>query len=34
MALRTEVLLDGYGVTESLRWHDGALWFSDLAARR
>lgn len=31
-ALRTEILLDGYGVTESLRWHDGALWFSDLAA--
>ena len=29
-ALRTEILLDGYGVTESLRWHDGALWFSDL----
>lgn len=24
-------LLDGYGVTESLRWHDHALWFSDLA---
>lgn len=32
MAQRTEVLLDGYGVTESLRWHEGALWFSDLAA--
>jgi sugar lactone lactonase YvrE len=24
------VLLTGLGVPESLRWHDGALWFSDL----
>ena len=32
MAQRTEILLDGFGVTESLRWREGALWFSDLAA--
>ncbi|TXS49815.1 SMP-30/gluconolaconase/LRE-like region [Streptomyces sp. uw30] len=25
------VALSGLGVPESLRWHDGALWFSDLA---
>jgi sugar lactone lactonase YvrE len=23
--------MDGFGVPESLRWHEGALWFSDLA---
>lgn len=32
MVQRTEILLDGFGVTESLRWREGALWFSDLAA--
>jgi len=26
----TEVLLDGFRFTEGARWHDGALWFSDL----
>jgi sugar lactone lactonase YvrE len=25
-----EVLADGVGYTESPRWHDGALWFSDM----
>ena len=24
-------VLDGFGVPESLQWHEGALWFSDLA---
>jgi sugar lactone lactonase YvrE len=28
--LRSEILFDGLGVPESLRWHDGALWFCDL----
>jgi sugar lactone lactonase YvrE len=28
--LEADVLYDGFGVPESLRWHDGALWFSDL----
>ena len=26
---KTEVLLDGLGMGESPRWHDGRLWFSD-----
>ena len=26
---KTEVLLDGLGMGESPRWHDGCLWFSD-----
>jgi sugar lactone lactonase YvrE len=30
MKLRTDVLLTGFGVPESLRWHEGALWFCDL----
>jgi sugar lactone lactonase YvrE len=30
MKLESEVLFDGFGVPESLRWHDGALWFCDL----
>jgi sugar lactone lactonase YvrE len=30
MKLRSDVLLTGFGVPESLRWHDGALWFCDL----
>jgi sugar lactone lactonase YvrE len=30
MKLASEVLLTGFGVPESLRWHDGALWFCDL----
>ncbi|MFI6095023.1 SMP-30/gluconolactonase/LRE family protein [Lentzea sp. NPDC051213] len=25
------ITLSGFGVPESLRWHEGALWFSDLA---
>ncbi|MDX2547954.1 SMP-30/gluconolactonase/LRE family protein [Streptomyces sp. WI04-05B] len=28
---RATVVLDGFGVLESLRWHDDALWFCDLA---
>lgn len=31
MRARATVVLDGYGVLESLRWHDDALWFCDLA---
>lgn len=31
MRPRATVVLDGFGVLESLRWHDGALWFCDLA---
>jgi sugar lactone lactonase YvrE len=31
MKRTASVALDGFGVPESLRWHDGALWFSDLA---
>ena len=27
----TTILLDGLGVPECLRWHEGALWFSDMA---
>ena len=30
MKLRSSVLFTGFGVPESLRWHDGALWFCDL----
>jgi sugar lactone lactonase YvrE len=30
MKLKATVLLTGLGVPESLRWHDGALWFCDL----
>jgi sugar lactone lactonase YvrE len=30
MKLTSTVLFSGFGVPESLRWHDGALWFSDL----
>ena len=26
---QTEVLLDGLGMGESPRWHDGRLWFSN-----
>ena len=29
-----ETLMDGLGFTESPRWHDGRLWFSDWAAGR
>jgi sugar lactone lactonase YvrE len=32
--LRSEVLRDGYGYLEAPRWHDGALWFSDLQRKR
>ena len=32
MVRATKVLLDGYGVPESLRWHQGALYFVDMAA--
>lgn len=28
---RATVVIDGLGIPESLRWHDGALWFADLA---
>ncbi|MFC4464234.1 SMP-30/gluconolactonase/LRE family protein [Streptomyces xiangluensis] len=31
MKWTAEVALSGLGVPESLRWHEGALWFSDLA---
>ncbi|KUO09733.1 SMP-30/gluconolactonase/LRE family protein [Streptomyces sp. DSM 15324] len=31
MKTTAEVALSGLGVPESLRWHRGALWFSDLA---
>jgi sugar lactone lactonase YvrE len=31
MAMRADVVLDGFGVPESLRWHENALWFCDLA---
>jgi sugar lactone lactonase YvrE len=31
MRRSTSIILDGFGVPESLRWHDAALWFSDLA---
>jgi sugar lactone lactonase YvrE len=30
MKLGSNVLLTGFGVPESLRWHEGALWFCDL----
>jgi sugar lactone lactonase YvrE len=30
MKLASDVLLTGFGVPESLRWHDGAVWFCDL----
>ena len=33
MKLATNVLFTGFGVPESLRWHDGALWFCDLVER-
>lgn len=29
-----QVLADGFGFTEGLRWHDGRLWFSDFNQRR
>lgn len=31
MSKTAEIALDGLGAPESLRWRDGALWFSDLA---
>ncbi|MDX3128430.1 SMP-30/gluconolactonase/LRE family protein [Streptomyces europaeiscabiei] len=31
MKPKTTVVLDGFGVLESLRWHDDALWFCDVA---
>jgi sugar lactone lactonase YvrE len=31
MRRTTSIILSGFGVPESLRWHEGALWFSDLA---
>lgn len=34
MALETSILLDGLQFTESPRWHDGKLWFSDMGAGR
>jgi len=32
MAAETKVLLDGLAFPEGPRWHDGKLWFSDMAA--
>ena len=29
----TRVLLDGFGMGESPRWHEGRLWFSDWGTR-
>jgi sugar lactone lactonase YvrE len=34
MSARPEVLVSGLSMPECLRWHDGALWFSDMFARR
>jgi sugar lactone lactonase YvrE len=31
MLTRARIALDGFGVPESLRWHENALWFCDLA---
>src|SRR5438445_289266 len=31
MRRTTSIILSGFGVPESLRWHEQALWFSDLA---
>ncbi|MFF1739098.1 SMP-30/gluconolactonase/LRE family protein [Streptomyces mirabilis] len=31
MRPQATVVLDGFGTLESLRWHDGALWFCDFA---
>ena len=31
MKRTAKIVLGGFGVPESLRWHEGALWFSDLA---
>ncbi|MFC4466862.1 SMP-30/gluconolactonase/LRE family protein [Streptomyces xiangluensis] len=31
MKPKANVVLDGFGVLESLRWHDDALWFCDMA---
>lgn len=31
MKRTASIALSGFGVPESLRWHEGALWFSDLA---
>jgi sugar lactone lactonase YvrE len=30
----TEIIIDGLSFPESPRWHDGALWFSDIHAHR
>jgi NAD(P)-dependent dehydrogenase (short-subunit alcohol dehydrogenase family)/sugar lactone lactonase YvrE len=30
--MRTQTIVDGIGVPQALRWHGGALWFSDIAA--
>lgn len=34
MKQETEILLDGLIFPEGPRWHDGKLWFSDMAAKR
>ncbi len=34
MAIETTTFLDGLRFTESPRWHDGKLWFSDMGAGR
>lgn len=34
MALAPRVLMEGIGLGESPRWHDGRLWFSDWVAHR
>lgn len=33
LASETRVLAEGFGFPEAPRWHDGALWFSDMASR-
>lgn len=33
ITLRTDLLAGGFGFPEAPRWHDGVLWFSDMASR-
>lgn len=33
VTLETQALAEGFGFPEAPRWHDGALWFSDMASR-
>jgi sugar lactone lactonase YvrE len=32
-SVSTRVLMDGFGMGESPRWHDGRLWFADWGAQ-